>query len=186
MRKFINLILGLMVAGALHAQTIQISGQVADTAEHKQLSNAVVAVLSADSMLIAFTRTDASGKFRLSVARKGPKLLLVTYPKFADYSDELTSDSGSLDLGKIAMIRKSALLQEVIVSQKIGAIRMKGDTLEFRADSFAVRQGANVEELLKKLPGLQVNKKGRSRLRAKKCKKYWWTVRNFLAMIRPL
>lgn len=171
MRKFINLILGLMVAGALHAQTIQISGQVADTAEHKQLSNAVVAVLSADSMLIAFTRTDASGKFRLSVARKGPKLLLVTYPKFADYSDELTSDSGSLDLGKIAMIRKSALLQEVIVSQKIGAIRMKGDTLEFRADSFAVRQGANVEELLKKLPGLQVNKKGEITAQGEKVQK---------------
>lgn len=166
-----NLILGLMVSGALHAQTIQISGQVADTAENKLLSNAVVAVLSRDSVLLAHTRTDPSGKFRLSIAQKGPLLLLITYPKFADYTDELRPDATTLDLGNIAMIKKSALLQEVIVSQKIGAIRMKGDTLEFRADSFAVREGANVEELLKKLPGLQVNKKGEITAQGEKVQK---------------
>ena len=59
------------------------------------------------------------------------------------------------------MILKSKLLQEVVVHGNMAAIRMKGDTLEFKADSFHVQQGATVEELLKRLPGIQVDKNGK-------------------------
>nr|MCU0385670.1 hypothetical protein [Flavihumibacter sp.] len=120
----------------------------------------MVALLSPDSVLLQHSRTDAKGNFVLKAADGKPFLLLVSYPKFADFLDVVNPVGSEFNLGKINLIKKSVLLEEVIVSQKIGAIRMKGDTLEFRADSFAVRQGANVEELLKRLPGLQVNQKG--------------------------
>ncbi|ULQ53938.1 outer membrane beta-barrel family protein [Flavihumibacter fluvii] len=171
MRKITNLILGLILAASLHAQTTSISGQVADTSEKKPLANAIVSLLSKDSVLVKFTRTDATGRFQLSTDKSGPLLIMVSYPKFADFIDELTATGSDLPLGKINLIKKSVLLEEVIVSQKIGAIRMKGDTLEFRADSFAVRQGANVEELLKRLPGLQVNKKGEITAQGEKVQK---------------
>ncbi len=58
------------------------------------------------------------------------------------------------------MIPKSKLLAEVIV--KSGSpIRIKGDTTVYTADSFKVREGANVEELLRRLPGIQVDKDGK-------------------------
>ena len=57
------------------------------------------------------------------------------------------------------MLQKAILLKEVIV-HNTGAIRIKGDTTEFVADSFKVKEGATVEDLLKKLPGLSVNSKG--------------------------
>jgi hypothetical protein len=57
------------------------------------------------------------------------------------------------------MVQKAVLLKEVIV-HSVGAIRIKGDTTEFVADSFKVKEGATVEDLLKKLPGLSVNSKG--------------------------
>ncbi|MBC6489470.1 outer membrane beta-barrel protein [Flavihumibacter stibioxidans] len=160
MRKLLNLIPCLLLAGNLFAQHSEISGMVADTSEKKPLVNAVVALLSKDSVLLKHTRTDEAGKFKISSAPGTPYILLVTYPKFADFMDVVKPESDFLDLGKINLIKKSVLLEEVIVSQKIGAIRVKGDTLEFRADSFAVREGANVEALLKKLPGLQVDKNG--------------------------
>ncbi|MBZ5856195.1 outer membrane beta-barrel family protein [Flavihumibacter profundi] len=171
MRKLNYLIMGLLLAGSLHAQTIIVSGQVGDTSERKPLFNAIVSILTRDSILLKYTRTDASGHFQLTVNTTKPLLLMVSYPKFADFLDEIKPDGSSLDVGKINLIKKSVLLEEVIVSQKIGAIRMRGDTLEFKADSFAVRQGANVEELLKKLPGLQVNKKGEITAQGEKVQK---------------
>lgn len=152
--------MALFLTGFLYAQTTEIKGQIADTSEKKPLANAVVALLSKDSVLLKFTRTDEQGKFSLKAKDGQAHLLLVTYPKFADFLDVINPSGAAFDLGKINLIKESVLLEEVIVSQKIGAIRMKGDTLEFKADSFAVRQGANVEEMLKRLPGLQVNQKG--------------------------
>jgi hypothetical protein len=55
---------------------------------------------------------------------------------------------------------KSKLLHEVVIQAAKSAIRTKGDTVFFQADSFAVRRNANVQELLKRLPGIEVDKNG--------------------------
>lgn len=112
-----------------------------------------------DSTLYKFTRTDKSGSFLLQDVTPGAYSLLITHPKFADYTDDISVKNDPLSLGQIPLTQKSQLLQAVIV-KSAGAIRIKGDTTEFVADSFKVREGATVEELLKKLPGLQVNSKG--------------------------
>ncbi len=62
-----------------------------------------------------------------------------------------------LDLGNIALTNKGTLLKEVIVRTG-SAIRIKGDTTEFTADSFVVKDGGTVEDLLKKFPGFSVNR----------------------------
>jgi len=112
--------------------------------------------------MVKFTRTGQNGQFALKDVPKGNFLVLISYPKYADYIDELEiKDSlATIDLHTIALILKSQLLQEVVVTNK-SSIRIKGDTTEFTADSFKVQQGANVEELLKKLPGIQVDKNGK-------------------------
>jgi hypothetical protein len=63
-------------------------------------------------------------------------------------------------MGNILMTSRYRLLEEVMVKSTVAAIRMKGDTLEYKADSFYVKPGANVEELLKRLPGIEVNRDG--------------------------
>lgn len=171
MRKLLFLFCSLLFAGAIQSQSLTIKGLIADTSEKKPLSNAVVAILSKDSVLLKHTRTGADGSFTLTTTGEGPFIMLVTYPKFADFMDQLAPKEPVLDLGRINLIKKSVLLEEVIVSRKIGAIRMRGDTLEFKADSFTVREGANVEELLKKLPGLQVNKNGEITAQGEKVQK---------------
>ena len=64
------------------------------------------------------------------------------------------------DVGSVMMTLEANLLADVTVRTKIAAMRMKGDTLEYAADSFHVREGATVEDLLKILPGIQVDKSG--------------------------
>ena len=137
-----------------------ISGKISDTANKKYVSNAVVALLTpGDSMLYKFVRTDASGKFEIKNTSPGKYIVLITHPYYANYIDDITVATSNLDLKEIPFISKARLLQEVIV--KSGSpIKIKGDTTEYTADSFRVQANANVEELLKKLPGIQVGKDG--------------------------
>ena len=163
MPKLIACILFLIsfISAAL-GQTAQVSGKVADTAEKKNLANSSILLLrKADSILVAHTRSSASGDFRLSKLPGGHYLLLVTYPDYADYVDTLNLDSGAtVKLPPVTMVLKSQLLQAVVVNGSRGGIHIKGDTAEFTADSFHVHAGATVEDLLKRLPGIQVDRNG--------------------------
>ncbi|HET6256127.1 MAG TPA: TonB-dependent receptor [Puia sp.] len=151
----------LCVTSAL-GQSAQVSGKIADTAERKNLANGSVLLLrKSDSILISHTRTDAGGGFRMSRLPGGQFLILVTYPGYADYVDTLNVDSGAnVKVPAIPMVLKSKLLAAVVVSANKGGMRIKGDTTEFTADSFHVHAGATVEDLLKRLPGIQVDHNG--------------------------
>lgn len=143
------------------AQPSNVSGTVRDTLENKNLQHAVVAILrSSDSVLVKFTRTSSKGEFRLNDIAPGNYVLLISYPKFADYAEhvEITHE-GPLQLGVVALTPAAKLMEAVIVRTN-NTMRIRGDTTEFTADSFKVRDGATVEELLKQLPGFTVNSKG--------------------------
>lgn len=161
----LTLILLCLIAGistSFAQQNGSVKGLVTDTLNKQNLTNAVVAVLRAkDSVLVKFTRTNKEGSFNLPNISAGKYIVMVTYPSYADYIDLISVTEGSVtDLGKVPVITKATLLQEVIVKQTIGSIRMKGDTTEYKADSFKVSANADVQELLRKMPGIQVNSKG--------------------------
>ncbi|HEV2353909.1 MAG TPA: outer membrane beta-barrel protein [Puia sp.] len=156
-------ILCLLSGIATWAQSAQVSGKIADTAEKKNLANSSVLLLrKSDSIMVTFTRSGAKGDFRLTNVPRGQFLLLVTLPGYADYIDTLdVADSNAMvTLPVIGMVLKAKLLEAVVVNGRKGAMRIKGDTTEFVADSFHVQQGATVEDLLKKLPGIQVDHNG--------------------------
>ncbi|HEV7620987.1 MAG TPA: TonB-dependent receptor [Flavisolibacter sp.] len=172
MRK---LILGLLVFFCLQhisAQQSVITGKLSDTLDHKTPVNAVVSLIRAkDSILSDFTRSDKEGNFRLNNVTPGKYLLLITYPRFADFSDEYEiKNIPENNLGTIPLTLKSKLLDAVVI-KSAGAIRIKGDTTEFVADSFKIKEGATVEDLLKRLPGFQVNAKGEITAQGQKVQK---------------
>ena len=149
----------LLLAGNAKAQTI--TGKIFDSSENKAVQYAVVAVLKpVDSILIKFTRTDNQGNFELKNVAAGKYILMVTHPVYADVVDDFTTTADGLELNTVKFTPRSKLLQEVFVRNG-GAIKIKGDTISYIADSFKVGANANVEELLKKLPGIQVDKDGK-------------------------
>jgi len=139
-----------------------IKGVVADTSSNLALNNTSISILNAqDSMLYKYTRAANGGKFILSNLEKGNYILLVTYPKYADYVEKITLDSvKEVDLGNLNLFLKSQLLEEVIITGR-QPITIKGDTTEYDAASFKVQPNAKVEDLLKQLPGIQVDKDGK-------------------------
>ena len=163
MKKISLLYLMLLFATFAAAQTANVRGTIYDSINKKNLTNTVISLLrQKDSVLYKFSRSDAAGKFALKNIQNGKYVLLVTHPSYADYADSIAvNDAADVDLGTVNMTLIAHILEEVIVKQKISAITFKGDTTEFKADSFKVRDGGSVEELLKKLPGLQVDKDGK-------------------------
>lgn len=172
--KIITLILiFFLTIFQLSAQNSQIKGVITDTTSKENLFNAVIALLRAkDSVLYKFSRSKQDGTFEISNIDSGKYVMLITYNRYADYVDAFFTDgTSSKDFGSVMMTLKEHLLQDVVIRQKIAAIRMKGDTLEFNADSFKVREGASTEDLLKTLPGIQVDKDGNITAQGEKIQK---------------
>ncbi|MEO6540063.1 MAG: outer membrane beta-barrel family protein [Ferruginibacter sp.] len=143
------------------AQTVSVYGSVIDTVQKKGVPNAVVLMLTpGDSVLYKFARTDANGSYSIKNTKPGNYILLTTHPFFADFLDNISVSGNDLAIPQIALTSKSKLLQEIIL-QSGNPIKIKGDTTVYTADSFKVSANANVEELLKKLPGIQVDKNGK-------------------------
>ncbi|HEX5025940.1 MAG TPA: carboxypeptidase-like regulatory domain-containing protein, partial [Agriterribacter sp.] len=145
-----------------YSQDGAITGTITDTTNQKKLQNAVIALMKKeDSTLYKFTRSDKNGAFVLSALPENKYFFIISYPGFADYVDDVEIQPGStIHLGAINLTNKSLLLKEIVIRQN-NAIRIKGDTTEFAADSFAVRANASAEDLLKVLPGIQVDKNGK-------------------------
>lgn len=165
----ISMLLSLISWG----QQSSLKGNLIDTSSKDNLKNAVVSIIrQKDSVLVKFARADAKGNFEMNNIPEGKYFLQITYPQYADYVDKIALQANTTkDLGIIPLIQKAKLLEEIIVKQKISAIRIKGDTTEYKADSFKVGANATVQDLLKKMPGIQVNSKGEITTQGQKVEK---------------
>jgi hypothetical protein len=166
-------ILFLLAVSPLNAQQPVLKGNISDTAAKQNLEHALITLLRAkDSTLYKFGRADATGNFEIKNLAPGKYKMVITSPGYADYVDDIiVADKAVIELGKIGLITKAHLLEDVVVRQQIAAIRMKGDTIEYKADSFKVRAGASVEEMLRKVPGFQIDKDGKITAQGEKIEK---------------
>ena len=107
----------------------------------------VTLIRAADSILETFTRSGGDGSFELQTNREGDFQIMITFPGFSDYVDRVSvnKDQPTVNLGDIPLVTRSYLLSEFVLKQNIGAIKIKGDTIEYVADSFLVRENATVE-----------------------------------------
>lgn len=148
-----------------------VSGFIKDTTSGTQVKNAVIALLSPkDSVLVAFTRTKDNGSYNLPNIPAGKYTLMVMHPAFADYVEDIDVKEADAKIPLVAVTPKSKLLEAVIIKAG-GMMRVKGDTTIYTADSFKVSANANVEELLKKMPGIQVDKNGEIKAMGEKVEK---------------
>ena len=167
MRKFLPFILLLLVfcvAPFANSQEMKVSGFVYDTTGVKPLRNVMVtAVRIKDSLLLGFDRTKADGSFVLKGFPIDTFSLTIEYPGLDDKIYYMFGHDANktIDIPSIAMAAKSQELEEVIIYANKNPIYYRGDTLVYVADSFKVHEGAVVEDLLKKLPGLSVDKEGK-------------------------
>jgi hypothetical protein len=165
MKKIVFLLLTLC-SSALFAQKISITGIVAD-GDGKAMDNATVLLLaSSDSSLVSFGRTKPNGTFELkNVSLSADCFLKLTFVGYEPYFQDIKKDSkptngSTLELGGIRMTPLSKLLNEAVIKAERDPVKINGDTTEFNASSFKVQPNATTEDLIKKLPGMEVDKNG--------------------------
>ncbi|MGF7078494.1 outer membrane beta-barrel protein [Mucilaginibacter sp. UYCu711] len=164
LKHVLTLWVALCSTTALAQQGYSIKGSAADTASFNKMFNSTVYVLNArDSVIQQYTYTDGGGTFVVKSLPSGKFILLVTYPDYADYAETFTLDTANPlhDFGKINMQPRSRLLQEVLIKGKVTAIKIKGDTTEFNAKAYVIQPNDKVEDLLRQLPGLQIDRNGK-------------------------
>lgn len=138
-----------------------IKGKVQDTTAHTVVPNAVVALLSPqDTILEKFVRSGKDGTFNIEGLIPGEHLVMVMHPLFADYIDKVILKPDETLMNFIVPLTPKSKMLEAVIIKSGSSIRIKGDTTVYTADSFKVSANANVEELLRKLPGIQVDKNG--------------------------
>jgi len=161
----LSLCLFVFIASYSKAQGLHtIKGRVIDTASTSILGNTSVSVLNAkDSTLVKFTRAAENGTFEINGIKNGKFILLVSYPKYADFVDHFILDSTIQvkDYGKVNLTGMAKILADVIIKGNRSAIKIKGDTTEFDPKAFNIEPNSKVEDLLKQFPGFQIDKDGK-------------------------
>ena len=173
--KAVSLLLSCLFAVQISAQSINIEGQIADSSGIGLPAASVVLLEAKDSLFVLFGLTDDAGQFNLKRVESGEYILQVSYLGYKNHwqSLKIASGQGKTDLGKIVLEPSSMLLKDVEITADRVPLSMHKDTLEYNAAAFKTQPGSVVEDLLKKLPGIQVQPDGSIKAQGK-------TVQNVL------
>ncbi|HEU4904145.1 MAG TPA: outer membrane beta-barrel protein [Flavisolibacter sp.] len=152
----------LLFTTAVFAQG-SIRGKLVDSAGKNPLGLATITVFkAADTALITYRLSNPEGEFKVPGLPLNIECrLVVTYSGFDAFRKEFTLTSEeAMDMGSIKMLPTSKSLDEVIVIAERPPVTVRKDTIEFNASSFKTLPTHLVEDLLRKLPGVQVDRDG--------------------------
>ena len=158
----------LLVSLSTFAQNFNIRGQLRDAEKNTPLEAATVYLETLkDSSLVTYTITNSKGEFSLIGDTYAKKLnLLISSVGYETYKRELSITKEQLDIGIVKLNFSVESLDEVILKSR-APITVKKDTLEFNVASFKTKKDANVEDLLKELPGVEVDDEGNIKVNGK-------------------
>jgi hypothetical protein len=154
----------LLFSSFVFSQTsITLKGKVIDHTTKLPIESATVYLTSVkDSSVVDYTITNKLGFFTFKIKKSDkPISLKVSYISYQDFKEDLSSMQSDKDFGTIELKETVNALDEVVIKSEIPPIRIKKDTLEFNAASFKVGADANVEALLKQLPGVEISPEGK-------------------------
>lgn len=145
--------------GSIDASVV--SGRVNDSAG-EPLVEATVKLLSArDSAFVKGTTADSRGRFRISGVNPGKYIVQCTYIGYNTAYSNVTVGDDPVRVKPIVMGESSVMLGETTVVGVKTQVKVMEDTVEFNADSYKTQPNAVVEDLLKRLPGVEVDSDGK-------------------------
>ncbi|WP_131536336.1 outer membrane beta-barrel family protein [Pedobacter nototheniae] len=163
MKKLFTLLLVLSCFVVYAQKTGSVTGRIIQSKDKQPIDYASVALKNMkDSSVVSANTTAADGKFIFKNLLPGNYRLYAAFIglKNANKDFAITADKTEINVGDIVLDGESIDLQTVEIKAEAAPIIVKKDTLEFNASSFKVVENAVVEDLLKKLPGVEVDKAG--------------------------
>lgn len=160
-----------------------VSGTVLDGGDKSPVMQATVQILSQkDSTMIRGNVTDLDGHFSMNV-RPGKYLLKISFIGYTPYFKqiELTRNKPRLNIGTVELQSDAIMLEEAVVVAQAPEVTASEDTLVYNSSAYRVPEGSALEELVKKLPGAEVDENGKITINGKEIKKIMIDGKEFFA-----
>lgn len=172
--RFLTLLILCMCSFVAMAQKVTVSGVVMDGSLNEPMTGASVVLLQPkDSAQSAGISTDLEGRFKLPAVKAGNYIMRISYMGFQTYYRNivLPKNNKSINLGTITLQENSKMMKEAEVTARVAQVEMKADTFVFNADAYRMPEGSMLEELVKKLPGAEIDDEGNIKINGKSVSK---------------
>lgn len=186
MKKIIYLLLIIAACTSTTAHAAAtINGILVDASDTTELIGATVKLLRAskDSTMVKGTATDAMGVFNIKGVAAGKYVLKFSYVGYNEVTRHVSigPDGRDVNMGVVYMSPNTVMLKEAVVVGVKTPITVKEDTIEYNADTYKTQANAVVEDLLKRLPGVEVGSDGKITANGKEVKKILIDGKEFFA-----
>ena len=158
MRYFLLAFFCLITFATLAQNTREVSGTVIDSVKQPVIAASIKLTSSQDTLT---TLTDANGVFSFRNVKASQFLITVSSLGYRPKNQKFTNNQtdNQISLSPIVIKEQANVLNEVVVSGTL-AVTVKEDTVEYKASNYKLKENALAEDMLKKLPGVEVDKDG--------------------------
>jgi len=159
MNRFITLLL-VNVFFSINVNAQSVSGLIHDAGDNTPIANATIKFSKSDSSAILFnTVSNAKGFFIFNNVPNGNFILSITYVGYENFNKNISINGQNINLGNINIVKSAKILSTVIINGA-SPVKQNGDTLDYSASQYKVNPDATSEDLIKKMPGITVDKSG--------------------------
>ena len=163
-------------------QPLTISGHVTDADAKESMPQATVQLFrSRDSTFVGGTVTDLHGNFSIEAPTNGIYRLKISSVGYQPIQREVTMRSNrDQELGDLLMSPETVMLKEAVVTGRAAQVIVRKDTLVFNPEAYRTPEGSAIEELIKRMPGAEVDEDGNITVNGKEVKKILLDGKEFM------
>ena len=174
--KCLLMLLMILLSPIAFAQQsgVNVTGSVVEQGSDTPIEQATVRLLNVkDSAMVRGVVSARNGSFTLKNVKKGSYLLHITFIGYDPLYQplQITGKKNPVNVGKLELSDGAIELGEAVVIGKAPEVTVRNDTVEYNADSYKVTEGSVLEDLLKKMPGVEVDSEGKITVNGKEVKK---------------
>ncbi|MDD7462505.1 MAG: TonB-dependent receptor [Prevotellaceae bacterium] len=172
MKNFVLLMLLSLCTAMGMAQERKLAGVLLDGESKEPVMQATIQLLKTDSTFVVGTVSDVNGKFQLVVPKTGKYLMRLSSVGYETiYKKIQTDDDKNIDLGTLTMNTDAVMLKGTTITGQAVKVTLKKDTFVYNAAAFRTPEGSTIEELVKRLPGAEVDDEGKITINGKEVSK---------------
>ena len=171
MKRLLLFFVAVLTALTSMAQ-LQVTGKVIESDSQEPVAQTTVKLLKTDSTLAAGVLTKLDGSFSVKAPKAGSYIIQITCVGFKAYTKRLSVQTDKdVKLGTVELKPDAIMLKGATVTGHAAKVTLKADTFVYNAAAFRTPEGSVVEELVKRLPGAEVDDDGSIKINGKQVKK---------------
>ena len=177
--RYLTLLMAIWLLSTFKVQAqdenrrLTISGQLIDADLKEPMVQATIQLFTAsDSTFVGGTVSDSKGSFSIEAPSNGTFKLKISTVGYQNIEREVTLRRyQGQDLGELLMTSSSIMLKEAVVVGRAAQVMVRKDTLVYNPEGFRTPEGSAIEELIKRIPGAEVDEEGNITINGKEVKK---------------